>query len=98
MKQLVPPDPAVREDASQRSRWPWLLVTACLAVILIALLLRREENRASGQQASTAAPGALNAAGSRSEAEAGGWHRRPNSGLAPTAAEIVADKLSEFAR
>ncbi len=98
MKELVPPDPAVREGGSQRSRWPWLLAAACLAVILIALLLRREENRASGQPASTAAPGALNAAGSRSEAEAGGWHRRPSSGPAPTAEEIVADKLSEFAR
>src|SRR5258708_7007490 len=98
MKELVPPDPAVREGASQRPRWPWLLVTACLAVILIALLLRREANRSSGLPASTAASGALNAAGSGSGPQTGAWHRRPSSGPAPTAEEIVADKLSMFAR
>jgi tetratricopeptide (TPR) repeat protein len=98
MKEIVPPDPAVREGGSQRSRWPWLLVTACLAVILIALLLRRGENRSSGQLASPAAPGVLTADGTRSRAEAGGWHLRLSSAPAPTAAEIVAGKLSEFAR
>src|SRR5260221_10123923 len=98
MKELVPPDPAVREWGSQRSRWPWLLAAACLAVILIALLLRRDANRSSGLPASSGAPGALNAAGSGSGPQTGAWHRRPSSGPAPTAEEIVADKLSEFAR
>jgi tetratricopeptide (TPR) repeat protein len=98
MKELVPPDPAVREWGSQRSGWPWLLAAACLAVILIALLLRREENRSSRQPASAASPGALDAADSGSGAQTRAWRRRLSSDPAPTAAEIVADKLSEFAR
>src|SRR5438552_18315097 len=98
MKEFVQGDSSVREGGSQRSRWPWLLVTGCLAVVLIALLLRRAENHSSGQPTLAAAPGALDESGSGSGAQTGTWHRRWSSAAAPTAEEIVADKLSEFAR
>ena len=80
------------------SVWPWILTLGCLLLILIAVLLPRQKAGRS-DRAEPARPPGPTAPG---QADSGPSGSRPfaraGAGPAPTAQEIVAGKVSQFAR
>ena len=82
-----------RAAPERGSLWPWVLGTGCVVVILIAMLLPRPAAR-SGHAGIDAPPG------DGSPVKSGGpkpaWRSNPHAG--PSATEVVASKVIQFAR
>ena len=100
MKANSPTDPLLR-DNSNRVRWLLIITIGCLLVVLIAILLPRADTTTPDRTAVTNE--SLNANTESERAARTSSPRRPMSSAraslsAPTAEEIVASKLSQFAR
>src|SRR5438034_3558342 len=100
MKANSPTDPLLR-DNSNRVRWRLIITIGCLLVVLIAILLPRADTTTPDRAAVTNE--SLNANTESERAARTSSPRRPMSSAraslsAPTAEEIVASKLSQFAR
>src|SRR5262249_9451711 len=102
MKDRTPRGPSSLEDSGQRSRLSWLLATGCLLVILMALLLPRKGKNPTARSASTDNPQPAPTGGSDTSAPdrlfARLSHPPPIAEPAPTAGEIVTNKVNQFAR
>lgn len=98
MKPLPPHNPSSPEDAGRSSRRFGLLGAAALLVIIVGLLLPREEVRSTGSAVSRAAPKQVDSAGFPNAIQARTLQPRSNSAPAGSAEEIVAGKLGQFAR
>src|SRR6266545_4232538 len=96
MKASGPPDSTLGEES--RRRWPWLLFGGCLLVILIALLLPRQHDNQGERVTFTNGPGEATAANSSAVERARRFARGSASAPAPTAGEIVTNKVNQFAR
>jgi hypothetical protein len=96
MKELDPKDPAMREVPARRRLLPRLLAVGCLLVIVAAFLLPRVQE--SGPSGDAVQADAVTAVRTRSAGETRVPHRRRGAEVGPPAAEIVAGKLSQFAR
>jgi len=98
MHQLNPQDKAPREDSGRRLRWSWLLATICTVFILIGLFRNRHVDKPASVPVSTeTATPSVTADAPRVERPR--WQPRPaNPAPTPTAEEIVAAKLKQFAR
>jgi hypothetical protein len=83
--------------ASRGSVWPWILGIGCVLVILIAMVLPRQQGLA-GRAGPAAALGGAAAAPSRSARAGLLRYSRADIPGRPSAQEIVAAKLSQFAR
>ena len=83
------------QEASHRSRWPWVLTIGSLLVVLLALLLPRQGTSPTPLEST-------NAARQTAGAHEGGTGRahlsRGVSGAALTPEEIVAGKVTRFAQ
>src|SRR6266568_1757712 len=99
MKKHVQQDAASHEDGGRRSRWVWYLAGGGVLVILLAVLSQQHRENPTGNPASSetqrTAAGAIfpNVEGARP------WARRLSStaALAPTAEEVVTNKINQFA-
>jgi hypothetical protein len=90
--------PQDRQPPGNRSFWPWMLGLGCLLVILIAIVMPRQEGEPSSGATPAAAPGA---AAPTERGSAQGRLRpfvRAGDVSGPTAQGIVAGKVSQFAR
>lgn len=85
-----------QESTERRSPWPWVLTLGCLFVVVLVLLLPRQNTlRAPADAASAGKQGAASESGGR----AGRVHSsHVSSGPALSAEEIVAGKVTQFAR
>ena len=96
-------DSTSREKSGQRSRWPWFLVAGCLLITLIGLFLTRRNHAPPTLPGSADVPAQSSATGVHTPRapSVGGTplpHQRSGSEPARTAEEIVANKVSQFAR
>ena len=94
---------APRENSDQRFRWPWFLVAGCLLTTLIGLFLMRRNDAPPALPSSADVPAQSSATGVHTPRapSVGGTplpHQRSASEPARTAEEIVASKVSQFAR
>ena len=82
------------------SRWVWIIVGGCLLVILLALLLPRQRGKRANDTASPNAPSSDTAEDSLDARRARSFRRSTASATAPapTAEEIVTNKLNQFVR
>src|SRR5262245_1632138 len=102
MTRHLPDDPPPAHDSGPRSRLPWFLAAGCFLVILLALLVTRN-NREPAAPAATLHNSQPNATGSVDTTVRDRLFARlpnPRSHLEPasTAEEIVAAKVAQFAR
>ena len=88
--------PGSDENSASRYRWPWLLAIPCVLIILVAILLPRPNANSPATPPLT--NGRWSATGPNSPGERSGRvpHVHSPGGPAPTAEEIVADKVSQF--
>jgi len=102
MKNRIPGDGQSIKDSGRRSSPPWLLAAGCLLVVFIALLLpRREKNPTAGSPSAESPPAAPSGSADKSARDrlfARLPAPRTPGEPAPTAAEIVAAKVTQFAR
>lgn len=96
MKELDDQNSTKQEVPARRRLLPWLLAGGCLLVIVAAFLLPRANE--SGSSPEPAPMDAVPAVRNRSAEETGVSHHRVSSVAAPSAKEIVAGKLIQFAR
>src|SRR5437867_4069638 len=96
MKEFEQNFPSPKEPP-KRSRWPWILAAGCVLVVLIALLLPRPD---AGSSSTADKGGTTSASGADSRTDR--TSRAPRhfaaGGLAQTAEEIVARKLTQFSK
>lgn len=87
-----------QENSSRSPRWPWFLASTCVLIILIAIFLPRPN--ANSPTASAFTNGLWSVTGTRSPGESSARFPpfRSPAGPAPTAKEIVAGKVIEFAK
>ena len=99
MKDNLPtPDSEPSTDVDRRSRWPWLLAAGFALVILIGVFRSPHRN---SSPAATTSTNVAKAGGGKTGSALGPARRQvrsPGSDQASTAEEIVAGKLSQFAR
>jgi tetratricopeptide (TPR) repeat protein len=86
-----------RRVPSRGSVWPWILGIGCVLVILIAMVLPRQARR-TGLAGTAAEPGGGAPAGSGNGGTGLRSHARAGALAGPTAQEIVAAKVSQFAQ
>src|SRR5438046_5039353 len=94
---------APRESPGHRSRWLWFLVIGCLLITLVGLFLTLLKNGTPILPCSADVPAQSSATGVHTPRapRVGGTplpHQRSGSEPARTAEEIVASKVSQFAR
>ncbi len=101
MKDPLQKDPALLEACGRSSRLPWVLAAGCVIVIFIALLFPRKEEP-TARSASTANPAPISTDGAHTSTRERHFERLPNPRSsvepAPTAEEIVSNKVVQFAR
>ena len=84
------------QDPGSRSAWPWLITCGCLLVVLLGLLIPRSRTApANGVGLTNAGPRGATA---NSTARARPTHHQTGSGLAVSAEQTVAAKLTRFAQ
>src|ERR1043166_311054 len=96
MKEFVPRDSTVRPDSG--GNWPRLLCGGSLLLVLIAFFLPRRHDRAGEGTGATNAPEEGSTASSFASERARRFSRGLSPALAPTAGEIVTNKVNQFAR
>src|SRR5258706_8844400 len=96
MNEISPRPNGARDDAGRTTTWPWILASACVVIVLVALLLPRPSANTPDPRAQTA--GARSASAFGSSAERSGRSPRHFSANDParTPEEIVASKLTQF--
>ena len=101
MKDPLQKDPALLEACGRSSRLPWVLAAGCVVVIFIALLLPRKEEP-TARSASTANSAPISTDGAHTSTRERHFESVPNPRSsvepAPTAEEIVSNKVAQFAR
>lgn len=98
MHELNPQNTTPGEDSSRRPGWPWFLATICILAILIGLLRDRHDDEPVPAAVSTTTT-TPSVTADVPRVERVRWQSRlANPALTPTAEEIVAAKLKQFAR
>ena len=93
------PNPSVPpENFSRSPRWPWFLAIACVLIVLIAIFLPRPNTNSPTASASTNGLWSVTGANSPRERSARFPPFHSPAGPAPTAKEIVAGKVIQFAK
>ena len=97
-KKLDPREPRSPESANTPSRWQWFVAAGCVLVILIGILRppRSTDSSSATVPTNAVAPNELRAGPAIGRART--FARTFSPAPAPTAEEIVAGKLSQFAR
>jgi len=102
MKDRLPEGPPSRQASGPHSRLPWLLAAGCVLVIFIALLSLRKDRNATAPSVSADNPPPAATGGAAPSARDWFPARRssPRSTVepAPTATEIVSNKVAQFAQ
>ncbi len=86
------------EGSGRGARWQWLLVIACALIVVIAILLPRPNANSPTSSASTNGLWSVTGANSPGERSARLLPSHSPAGPAPTAKEIVAGKVIQFAK
>ncbi len=95
---LNPLDSALHESSGRRSRWQWFLAAGGLLLILVVLLLPRKNGGPNNQSGFTNALGQPFHNSSHDIARTRSPQRRSMSQPTPTAEEVVASKVAQFAQ
>jgi hypothetical protein len=99
MKKLVPRDPASRENHDHSSRWLRFIVGGCLIIVLVGLLRTWFHHDEAHDVSKEAQPPAANVKAHGVEhGQARLRQHNPGNGVEPTAEEVVAGKVIQFAR
>src|SRR5436309_1968146 len=94
------PQGSAPRNGFNQSRWIWFIVAGCVLVVLIALLSPRQRGTPGTNHVSAPGPGQIAPADLAETGRTRERRRHPPSAtaLSHTAEEIVASKVSQFAR